>query len=47
LASKKFFVFTGKIARSRALNVTVVANHRPAIRNTHVASLTSRAIGWR
>ena len=47
MASKKFFVFTAKIARSLALNVTVVANHHPAIRNTHVASLTSRAIGLR
>jgi len=47
LASKKFFVFTGKIARSLALNVAVVANHRPAIRNTRVASLTSYAIDVR
>jgi hypothetical protein len=38
---------TGMFARSRALNVTAVANHRRPIRNTNIALMTSRAIGLR
>jgi hypothetical protein len=44
---KNIFVLTGMFARSRAASVALVANHRPAIRNTRIAIDTSRAIGLR
>jgi hypothetical protein len=44
---KNIFVLTGMIAGMRAPNLTLVANHRRAIRNTRVTSRASQAIGLR
>jgi hypothetical protein len=41
---EKIFVLTGMIARSRAPNVTLVANHRRPIRNSHAAPCASQAV---
>jgi hypothetical protein len=42
---KNIFVLTGMIVRSRTPDVVLVANHRPAIRNTRIAAQASRTIG--
>jgi hypothetical protein len=44
---KNIFVLTGMIVRSRTPDVVLVANHRPAIRNTRIAAQASRTIGLR